>query len=179
MILPAFTLVWSEIAAYKWCQGSAKSYSSQVLFNWPTKTQRHLTEGDTSYLFVLDWAVNSKSLLIFHLRQGVNVSSPKWVKWETNEFAILQPYISHTYLLLQCFIYYNIIMLLATFAFLDEWCSFSLLSIWNISIWKEPLLNLYLRKSAAFNNSVIILSMLMVTEVHALNGMEVGFALVL
>lgn len=70
-------------------------------------------------------------------------------------------------------------MLLATFVFLDEWCSFSLLSIWNISIWKEPLLNLYLRKSAAFNNSVTILSMLMVTEVDALNGMEVGFALVL
>ena len=70
-------------------------------------------------------------------------------------------------------------MLLATLVFLGEWCSFNLLSVWNVSIWKEPLLNLHLRKSAAFNNSVTILSMLMVTEVDALNGMEVVFALVL
>lgn len=178
MILPALTLVWSDRAAYKWRHRSAKSYSNQVLFNWPKKTQRCLKEGDISYLFTLDWAVNSQSMLIFHLRQGVDVSSPKWVKWETNEFAFLPPYISHTYLLLECFIYYNIIVLLATLVFHDEWCSFSRLSTWNISIWTEPLLNLYLRKCAAFNNSFTILSMLMVTEVDALNGMEVGFALV-
>ena len=40
--------------------------------------------------------------------------------------------------------------------------------------------NLYwIYKSAVFNNSFTILTMLMVTEVDALNGMEVGFTLVL